>query len=518
MKRLLFLTILFFVIVSWAFILLDLDPPAWDEAMYLSQSLRLYRSIVSGNIADFMRSYSNAIITKAPLISVLPLPFYLILQTSYYSAMLVNIVLMVLLSIYIYFVTKYFDQDNKWSALFAVCIINTMPVVHEWSRIFMTEYALGVFALIWVYYLIKSDSFTNKSICVNLGIWLGLGLLIKSIFPIYILGAIIFIFVVNIRNLDKIKIAGLHLFYIIIIGLSIAGTWYMFNLIPMFEYALRLSILEKSHWYGLGGKGIFLNIYLYLKHIIFNGISLYYSILFIFCLVVYFFKTKNILRRKGLILSWIVAPTIFLLLTPNKGLQFTLPVLVPLAVLLSIMLNDILKKWSTLAIILPLAAFVVYPFSNVMFARNIFRPPKINMTFSHPTERIVEFIASRTGSSHMVACVVDEDFYNNFSFNYFSNLHRSPCRFFETFYLERFNEAVSLINTADFCIVKTGNLGPWFSNVHNYKLRDLIMAHPDIFVELVRMQTLDRQEIIIYKRVNTLPALNVAMQSQDKTK
>jgi hypothetical protein len=68
----------------------DRRPPTFDDAWYLETSLHLYYQLTHNGFSDFCSAYASSFRTKAPLISVLPIPFYLLLGTRYHSAILVE--------------------------------------------------------------------------------------------------------------------------------------------------------------------------------------------------------------------------------------------------------------------------------------------------------------------------------------------------------------------------------------------------------------------------------------------
>src|SRR5947209_5591253 len=57
----------------------DNAPPAWDDAWYLTNSLALYDSLVSGGVVRFGHEFFTVLGFKAPLIAAFPVPLYLIL-------------------------------------------------------------------------------------------------------------------------------------------------------------------------------------------------------------------------------------------------------------------------------------------------------------------------------------------------------------------------------------------------------------------------------------------------------
>src|SRR2546426_1072291 len=62
------------LLVSRAYYIADKRPPTFDDAWFLETSLRFYHRLTERGIVDFLYTYAQSFRTKAPLISVLPLP------------------------------------------------------------------------------------------------------------------------------------------------------------------------------------------------------------------------------------------------------------------------------------------------------------------------------------------------------------------------------------------------------------------------------------------------------------
>ena len=183
----------------------------------------------------------------------------------------------------------------------------------------------------------------------------------------------------------------------------------------MLKYASKASFGNVSYWYGLGNKNIISDFFLYIKNFIFEGTSIFYGALFTFCTITLLIKRKNIFKDKGLILSWMVGALFFLIIAKNKSIQFVLPVLIPFAILLGIILNECFKKLSFIVLAMPLLIFLLYPFGNIGIYRKIFKPPLINSLEEPATKEIVNLISKERSSSYLVACAVDHEFFNDFT-------------------------------------------------------------------------------------------------------
>src|SRR5260221_11365637 len=76
--------------LEWYYIRHDGRPPTYDDAWYLENSLNLYHTFTREGLGPFLRAYTEVFRIKAPLIAVLPLPFYAFPGASLESAFLAN--------------------------------------------------------------------------------------------------------------------------------------------------------------------------------------------------------------------------------------------------------------------------------------------------------------------------------------------------------------------------------------------------------------------------------------------
>jgi 4-amino-4-deoxy-L-arabinose transferase-like glycosyltransferase len=159
-------------------------PTFWDDSYYLSGSLQLYDALTGKGIPGFVSAFSHLYGIKAPLISVLPVPIYLIFGRDCDPRFLVGIGFVILMSIYLFRLGA-----SLWSpreGLLAVAILQTMPLLYGLSRQFLVDYGLATIVVMWMYYLLCSRSITAVGTIVRLGILLGIGMLMKVSFPLYI--------------------------------------------------------------------------------------------------------------------------------------------------------------------------------------------------------------------------------------------------------------------------------------------------------------------------------------------
>jgi 4-amino-4-deoxy-L-arabinose transferase-like glycosyltransferase len=190
--------------------------PSWDDAWYLETSFRLFDALKDGPLA-FAAAYADALKIKAPLVALLPLPLYAAWGPSERLAVWVNQGLLVALWTCVYgFARRLYGER---AALCALIVAAVMPLTYGLSRLFLVETLLAALVA-WTHYLIASATAEDSTAGRRLGAALGLGLLAKSIFPLYVAAAV----------WQRRRALAPHAKTALYWGGIIAGTWYAFNL------------------------------------------------------------------------------------------------------------------------------------------------------------------------------------------------------------------------------------------------------------------------------------------------
>src|SRR4051794_22534390 len=93
-----------FVALTFTWIFLDHSPANWDDAWYLTNSLVLFDALADRGVGGYVRQFFTILGgAKAPLITALPTPVYLIFGRNPRCALAVNLAAMVVLFAAIYF-------------------------------------------------------------------------------------------------------------------------------------------------------------------------------------------------------------------------------------------------------------------------------------------------------------------------------------------------------------------------------------------------------------------------------
>lgn len=337
--------------------------PTYDEAWYLETSLHLYHRLTRGSLADFAQAYRGAFGTKAPLIAVLPLPFYLIFGTSYYSALLVNSFFIVISNVYLFLLGRKLHSTEV--GLAAAVFYQTMPLSYGLSRAVITEYGLAALVIVWLYYLAASERLSRGSANFALGVVLGLGLLMKVMFPAFIVGPFLLAWLLWRREGPPPAADGFLLWRacarwplaaLLLPATVIAGPWYASNWKTLLAFAWHSAYGEVGTEYNSGGFGqwalAFIN----------QGISSYYGAALLLLGAAALFKTQKRWRWDGpaaFLLAWLLPPLVAIGAGSNHLIRFVAPLLPVFAIALAAAVFHLGSNWilqAALAVLL-----VLYP-------------------------------------------------------------------------------------------------------------------------------------------------------------
>ncbi|MBI3664818.1 MAG: glycosyltransferase family 39 protein [Acidobacteria bacterium] len=342
--------------------------PTYDEAWYLETSLRLYHRLAGGGLGEFLEAYRGSFGSKAPLISVLPAPFYLVFGVSHVSALMVNSLWIVIANLYLFLlVRRLFSAE---AGLAAVAFYQTMPLVYGLSRVVMAEYGLAALVLVWLYYLVASEGLRRGRANFALGVVLGLGLLMKVLFPAFIAGPLLVTWLWRRQEKAPLPDEGFWLWRlcarrplvaIAAPALAIAATWYAHHWKTLLEFAWQSAFGEVAVEYGAGGLGR------WMLALINEGISSYYALALILLGSVALIGSHRRVawhqlardERTLLLLSWLIPPLVVLAAGRNHLLRFVIPLLPVFAIVLAVSIFQLGRR--NLAPALLAFLLVIYP-------------------------------------------------------------------------------------------------------------------------------------------------------------
>ncbi len=497
--------ILFFIAGNLVWFQLDLAPPMWDQSHYLAASEHLFRTLKEQGLVSFYHAYTNTFGTKAPLVTVLPVPFFYLFGNTYQSALYVNLAFILICSLYLYKLAS-FIADKK-AALLTVFILNTFPLTFAMSREVLVEYGLMTLVIAWMYHLIRLDASSRLRDAVGLGTVLGLGMLMKLSYIVYI--AIPTLFLIAARYVEYRKPPDhwiRNLLIVVSLGAVIAGTWYLKNLSDLINFAFASGYGEIAYNYGTGDVFTIDAIRIYWLNVINTGISFYYFPLILACamglMMLAMFQPalfdsgdRSKARYHFFILAWFLAPFLLFTFAVNKDYRYTLPYYPALALFCGIGLallasSRYLKPLAFLLLLFPLLNYLNISFINhphqYTWGSFIVLAPHIG--YAHPPIKdywpnleLLEAVENDArDQGHLqtkVTLLFDHSYLNQLTMNYYAANQGSNLRFDTLDYFSKdTDEALvrRISDHTDYIVTKADKLGPDFSNVKNVRVKAIL--------------------------------------------
>jgi Dolichyl-phosphate-mannose-protein mannosyltransferase len=484
--------------------------------------------LTNEGVRSFYNAFTETGKTKAPLIAVVPIPFYLLLGKTYISALAANLLFIILGSYYFYKFGALIS--TKRDALLGVFILNLFPLIFGLSREFLVEYGLMALVVVWLYYFLKSDCFADRQYSFVLGIVTGLGMLMKVSFPLYIIAPMLFLCIKKVIKLKKLPGAYIKNALIALIsGTLLAGTWYFKNFSYIIHYAFAAGYGKIAEDYQMGSVFSLKTILDYWLLIINYGISMYMFLLIICLSAIWIIAV--LLKRSSAVLEkeyWyflvicFAVPFMVFTFGVNKDHRFIAPVYPPIALLISIGLNHIpLIKYKKFF----LAILLIFPFFNYLFIS--FFPKPVHFETKHfiflnnhlgyahppvkeiwPNEKLIEFIRSDAitigTSPHYISTMLlfNHEYLNVNTQNYYSGKNGEGIYFATTDSHSKESTtdlADKIQNSSSYLVTKSYDLGPEFANVRNVPLVALLKTGKLNFEKIGALPLPDGTSLSVYR-------------------
>jgi len=406
-------------------------PPTWDDAAYLTSSFILWDRLAAFDLLGFLDGFSQAMGFKAPLIALLPFPVFLAAGKGFAQASGSQLLALAALS---FFAWRIGDRLRPpYGGPLAVWMVNLTPIVYGLSRHFYVETLLAALCAAVLCFLLEGGR------PKTLGALLGLGMLCKLTFPVYV-GVPVLLLALRRRSWrDWAWTLG--------IAAAVASVWYARN-------AGSAILFARSAGYGATAASQspwrLASAWDYVSLVVRQGWGWPHT-----CMIVAF--GALLWRRTGMpkgepardaiaLAAWALVPTLFFSTGLAPELRWSGPATagagVCLALLLARMLEDVperLRVWAGAAVlVLPAAVYVeqtfgvrtIPPGSGAPTPYVWNGPPRKGGFWGQ--DKLWAFVAkdaaSTPGVKHVVLAV-SHKFFNSATADAYAVLHGWPARF-----------------------------------------------------------------------------------------
>ena len=487
--------------------------------------------------------FSNLLGGHAPLITLLPIPAYFVFGTGFRAINVTYMLLILIFALIFYCFVSRLAHD-AWTGFLAVAITITMPLTVGLSRVFLVEYGLMILVVLWMYFQVRMDNFRDRRFSIPLGIVLGLGMLMKITFPIYIFGPAIWglITVVSAGNINKKKIVNLLLNCLIILltGLLVMSPWYIRNINAVISFGLNSGFGSASKNYSMGNIFAVTTLLKYWLSFINTVITFYYFVVLLCFLMIqvirYFIqgkqdRTQDASGIRGanmqMMIIWFFVPFIIFSFGINKDLRFLLPALPALGVIIAETITRYIKEsLPRLVTTIPLVlAFPFYLFcftslplsSTYTLSAGPFLVIAPNVGYANrpisqawPMEQILTAIKKDAKRNDIkmnayfplpVGIIPNHEYFNPNTFGYYSI--RQNLKFYFTNFSPEEAETPDSVKekllAMQYIITKTQDLGPTFA--YNPDITPMLLKGEFPFMEINRFNLPDGSEAIIFRKI-----------------
>jgi 4-amino-4-deoxy-L-arabinose transferase-like glycosyltransferase len=523
--------VLLLLLASASWLRRDTAPPLWDSAHYLQHSAILYHALRDDGPRAFFAAFSSSMDRKAPLIAALPIPFYAVLGESHLSARYVNLIWIAVSSLFLFRLGRLLAGDA--TAVFAVVLLQTFPLVAGMSRQFLVEYGLMTFVILWMYYLVRWRRGDDRAAPWKLGAILGFGLLLKVTFVLYVAAPSVVVLLRGARDgRPKRSLVG-DLARIAVVALPIAATWYVRNLFEVTKFVLDAGFGESARPYGTGPVLSLQAIATYWLKLINAGISGLYALVF---LVILALLVLTVRRRPGsaapegrrgelrLLTVWWLVPFLALTLATNKDPRYSIAYLPSLALLFAEATTRLVPSRRQPAAFAAIAAVGILNFSAYSFGlpalQRDLRVGRLVLISGHtawahppeadpwPGEVVPRAIATDAAVRFQnrpirVRVLFSHPRINAHVLNYLATLHDLTPRFTTVHFQNRMalRELIGEIDTGyEYVLTKGGDLGPEHLNVRNREVASALERGELAFERLLAVPMPDGSQVLVHRR------------------
>ncbi len=310
----------------------DKTPYAYDMANLRSFSLDYFSYINNGSLDQFYNLFRRDYFYP-PFYILGSLPFYFIFGTSQDVSTLVNVPFAIILILSVYFIGKKISTPEI--GLLSAALVALTPAIFSFSRVFLMDFAVCAAVALSICLMIYTDKFSKKNFNMFFGLSIGLGMMMKWSYAVYMIGPIISYFFYSFKSKEYFSLATLKNkeFNIFLIGLGIGlvvpliwyydKIWYILSRAGKLNYDYSLQIggfkpftFQNFSWY------LHSMYFPLLRHFFaFFTISLAYFMLFV----------RN--RHKSVLAAWFIVPYIIYTFSVWKDSRYLLGALPALGIM-----------------------------------------------------------------------------------------------------------------------------------------------------------------------------------------
>jgi 4-amino-4-deoxy-L-arabinose transferase-like glycosyltransferase len=509
---------------NFIWLTLDSVPPAWDEASYLTWSIQYY-NLLRHLGPTLYRNFLSLSSYRPPLVFLVPSLTYPLFGLSKTVAAMTNTLFWIILLLACYGIGR--ALQDAGTGLLASFFVSMYPPLFSLSRYFLLDFALTSVAALGFFLFLKSDRFTRRGASIAFGAVLGLGMLIKWTYFVFMIGPLLMVLFGWVSIVLKARRSGEHcgkwcgarsrptknLAIAISLSIIISCVWYLPNIGLIFGSLIWAGFGQGAQPYAQGGLLGLQSLTFYLSGII-TGISLVFSLVF---LVFAVYSLRSHSKTIVLLLVSLAIPYAIFTMTVDKDTRFMMPVLPLIDIVSAIGISRIPRMRLKAFLILSLAfvgmlQFLSLTYGSVylpqasrsgipLFADETFyvRPPRNEDWRIDLILHTVDDERAVAGKTLIIGVLPDHQVINAATLNYYAAEGNYTLSFWQCVSDPNFNED---LHKFDYVLTKTGSsISPFQSK--SIQLQEFFLEHQDGFTLVRSISMPDGSAVSIYKNLNT---------------
>lgn len=326
-------------VVIW--LKIDCHPLIYDMKSNFLHSFNIFKALsnpTTDSLHQIFGTHSHGGFIFVPLCAA---PFYALLGASPDVGVgAVGLVSLAILIFSVFGIGR--EMKDQKTGVLASFIISTYPAIFGLAVQFMWDLPLTAMTALSVYLLMLTDRFENRKYSLIFGLTVGLGLLTKYSFAVFISGPVLYTIYLSLRE-DETRNRRFNVLLFCLLATIVASIWFLPNLVGFIGYLLipypasleseilqiypEIFTLKSAFWYIFA----LINV----------QASLFYVLIFLMALP-FFLRDRN--REKIILLLWIILPFLFFTFIRAKDCRYTMPYLPALALISAIGIGQIKLK------------------------------------------------------------------------------------------------------------------------------------------------------------------------------
>lgn len=369
--------VLFALSVRWSY--LDNSPPAWDQGLYLYQATKLHLALLEGGVREFLTAVFNLDRGRVPLILMLVQPAFYVFGPVLDAAVITLNLCWFLLAWALFGIAREMagsSQAGK-ASFFTLMLFGLYPLTVMLTHNFLVELLLASLACASIYSVLVLERRQSIGWSMLAGLFIGLGLLTKVTFVVFVFPALLLTAVVVFRSTSfkdsiRVLVPGL------LVALAIALPYYVYNFSEILHLTVSLSSKELAALYGFGevfDVSTILNYWM----------VVFYSPVFAVVFLVLAFAATRTFRHGGarfagfkgyhlaVLGAWFVLPFFLATFGQIKDPRYLFPALMPVFIVTGLVMarpESCRPAWGFIGLIL-IVALPGFLYSNAYLGRDL---------------------------------------------------------------------------------------------------------------------------------------------------